>query len=126
MNNVEAEQIFSEELYLLPRKVLVLIPKPWESLQPDEILLLNKILGSVKLSLSAVQIVCYAETDLTTLKTFNPSYILSFGTRLIPDSKLFNPETIDGIRIVQSEQLLNLDDAKKKSLWQALKQAFGL
>lgn len=126
MNKVEADQIFTEELYRLPGKVLILLPSPWQSLQPDEEVLLRKIVTSIKLSLDGVQVLHRTETDIDSLKVYNPSHIISFGTKLTPNAKLFVAETIEGIQIVQSEALSKLDDSKKKSLWNALKQAFGL
>ena len=126
MNKVEAEQIFTEDLYQLSGKTLVLLPLPWQSIQQSEIILLSKILGSVKLSLDAVQVISLAEADVESLKIYDPSYVLSFGCKLKPETKPFTTETINGVCIVQSESLINLDDAKKKSLWIALKQAFKL
>lgn len=126
MNKVEAEQIFTEELYRLPGKTLVLLPLPWHTVQPNEVLLLSKILGSVRLSLDAVQVISLAEADVESLKIYNPSHVLSFGCRLTPNTKPFTTETINGVCIVQSDALSNLDDPKKKSLWVALKQAFKL
>jgi DNA polymerase III psi subunit len=126
MKKVEADQIFTEELYHLPGKVLVLIPTPWESIQPDHEVLLRKILASVKLSLDGVQVLHLAEADINSLNVYKPSHILSFGTRLNPECKPFTIEKHQDIQIIQSESLEILDDSKKKSLWIALKQAFGL
>ena len=55
------ENLYSEELYSLPPKVLIVISKPWSEIQEDEKTLLGKILGAVKLSLSSVQIINRAE-----------------------------------------------------------------
>lgn len=126
MNKVEAEQIYIEDLYRLPGKTLVLLPLPWQSMPPSEIVLLSKILGSVKLSLDAVQVLSLSEADVESLKMYNPSYVLSFGSKLRPETNPFTTETVNGICIVQSEMLTDLDDVKKKSLWIALKEAFKL
>ena len=126
MRKAEADQIFTEELYRLPGKVLVLIPKPWESYAPADVLLLSKILGSVKQSLDSVQVVCHGETDIESISIYGPSHVLSFGCSITPKSQPFTAEIIKGIHVVQSESLEMLDDAKKKSLWVALKQAFKL
>lgn len=124
MNKLEADQIFTEDLYKLPRRVLVLLPEPWQSLNPADETLLRKILASVKLPLEGVQVLSQATADLNSLKVYNPSHILSFGSQLDSELKLFTPTVIDEIRIIQSESLNTLDDTKKKSLWLALKQAF--
>jgi len=126
MKKAEADQIFTEELYRLPEKVLVILPAPWEALTSDQVLLLSKILGSVKLNLDGVQVLHHTEIELSSLIVNNPSYILSFGTRLIPECKPFSYEIVDDMTIIQSEALEFLDDSKKKSLWLALKQAFSL
>lgn len=126
MNKAEAEHIYAEELYELPKRVLVLIPHSWESLPPDEATLLSKILASVRLSTSAVQILSLSKVTIDELKIYNPSHILSFGTKLTPEVKPFSLEIVKDVQIVQSETINNLDDLKKKSLWIALKQAFGL
>jgi len=126
MNKLEADNIFTEELYRLSGKVLVLIPSPWQSLSSDNEVLLRKILGSVRLSLDGVQVLTLATASLNSLTVYNPTHILSFGTQLDPECKPFTVEVKDKIHIVQSEALHSLDDSKKKSLWIALKQAFGL
>jgi DNA polymerase III psi subunit len=126
MNKAEAEQIYTEELYRLPKKVLVLMPQSWDSLNAEEETLLTKILASIRLPLSAVQVLSLNNCEIDSLKIYNPSHVLSFGTKLIHDTKPFSTEVIHGIQIVQSETLGNLDDLKKKSLWTALKQAFAL
>lgn len=125
MNEAPAQFIYTEELYKLPGRVLVLLPVPWETLPEAEVTLLGKILNAVKLSLAGVQIICREKTDLRELNVFNPAAIISFGTALTPDVERYTAGEVDGVRIIHSDVLSALDDAKKKSLWNALRQAFA-
>lgn len=125
MSETSAQFIHTEELYKIPQKTIVLLPVPWETLSEDQILLLGKILGSVRLSLAGVQILCREKVDVHELDVFNPSAIISFGTLLTPKIESYTPGEVDGIRIIQSDTLGKLDDTNKKSLWNALKQAFA-
>lgn len=116
--------IYSEELYKLPPRTIVLLPVPWETLSEDQVTLLGKILGSVKLSLAGVQMLCREQADIHELEVFNPSVVISFGTRLLPESETYTATETDGIRIIQSDALDSLDDTRKKSLWNVLRQAY--
>lgn len=125
MSSAPQQFIYTEELYSLPQRVIVLIPVSWETVPEDQVVLLGKILGSVRLSLAGAQILCREKVDLSELKVFNPSAVISFGTALKPASELYTASETDGIRIIQSEPLSSLNDATKKSLWNALKAAFA-
>lgn len=117
--------IYTEELYSLPQRVIVLLPVSWETLPEDQVVLLSKILASVKLSLAGAQILCRETAELSDLKVFNPSVVISFGTALKPACELYTASEIGGIRVLQSEALALLNDATKKSLWNALKASFA-
>jgi DNA polymerase III psi subunit len=124
MKALEANTIFTEELYQLNNPVLVIIPTRWNELKSDHIVLLSKILGSVKLSLEGVTILTMPEIDFTIISTYNPKWILSFGSKVPENIKPYSPESLIGYRIIQSDSFAALDDTKKKSLWGALKQEF--
>jgi hypothetical protein len=124
MEETSAQFIYTEELYKLPGRVIVLLPVPWETLSEDEVMLLGKILVSVRLSLAGVQVLYREKAGLHELDVFNPSVIISFGTILNPKIDAYTLKDVDGIRIIQSDALSSLDDAKKKSLWSVLRQAF--
>lgn len=125
MQEQSPQFIYTEELYNLPGRVIVLLPVPWVTLSEDQITLLGKILGSVRLSLSSVQILCHEKINSMDLKVYNPSAIISFGTILYPTIESYTAGEVEGIRVIQSDTLDLLDEVKKKSLWNALKQAFG-
>lgn len=125
MSAASTQFIYTEELYKLPGRVIVLLPVPWETLSDDQVTLLGKILNSVRLSLAGVQILCREKADVHELNVFNPSVIISFGTAVNLKIEPYTPGEVDGIRIILSDALNKLDDTKKKSLWNALKQAFA-
>lgn len=125
MSSGAQQFIYTEELYSLPQKVIVLIPVPWETLPEDQVVLLGRILGSVRVSLAGAQILCREKADLAELKVFHPSAVIAFGTTLKPASELYTASETEGIRVIQSESLGSLNDATKKSLWNALKTAFA-
>ncbi len=125
MSTASPQFVYSEELYRLPAKVIVLLPVPWETLADDQVTLLRKILGSVKLSLEGVQLICRKQADLADLNVFNPAAIISFGVALNLNSELYQVIQAGSLQVIQSDDLSTLDDVKKKSLWNALKQAFN-
>jgi hypothetical protein len=126
VNRLEAEYFFSENLYQIKRKVIVVIPVAWNSMRIEDTTLLNKILASIKLNLNSVQILSTSTTSLNQLITYEPSAIILFGVNFTPTVKTFSSENFKGVTVIASEALDKLDDVKKKSLWNALKQAFKL
>jgi hypothetical protein len=126
VTQTEAAHIFTEDLYQLNRKAVVLIPAPWPALLPEHLALLNKILHSVKLTLDGVQVFSCNAITIEALQCYNPSFILSFGSTLSSPVKAYSSETVNGIKVVYADALEQLDDAKKKNLWAALKEAFAL
>lgn len=127
MKIVEAGQIFtSDELYKLPKRVIVLIPVSWENMSGDQITQLNKILNYVKFSLEGVQVLTYVEVEASDLDVFKPSIVLSFGTKLNPPLSPYETHTVKGIQIIYSAALGSLGDSEKRNLMSALKEAFKL
>jgi hypothetical protein len=120
------EYLYPEELYAQRPKILVILSHDWKDLSEENILLLKKILGSVKLDLAAVQIISRQEFDLTDLKAFSPHQIITFGSKLRSSPTHYQLFTQDGISVIQADSLQKLDDPKKKSLWMALKQMFNI
>lgn len=121
-----AESLYTEELYKTPSKVIVVFSKPWAEVTEEERTVLSKMLVAVKLSLASVQIVVKKEFALEDLSAFDPSKVLAFGASIKGSSKLYENFTVNGVSIISAEGLEKLDDAKKKSLWLALKQMFGI
>jgi hypothetical protein len=120
------ENLYQEELYQIPSRVLVVLSKNWEDLSTDEIGVLTKILAAVKLRLDAVQIVTRQEFTMGDFSTFAPVKILAFGAPLKPQANLYEAISFGGTALVVADALHVLDDAKKKALWLALRQMFGI
>ena len=120
------ENLYTEELYRLPPSTLVLIDRPWSDVTEEERTLLSKILGSVKLSLSAVKILQRDHADVNDLGTLNSRKIISFGVDVNPVQKRYEYVPIDGVHVIVSDSLADLDDTRKKQLWIALRQMFGM
>jgi len=126
VNTAETEQIFKDELYQLPQKVIVLIPVPWENMSEDQVAQLEKILKYVKLNLAAVQILHKTSIAIGELTSLSPSIILSFGTQLHPPVPAYEQNLIEGMLVIYAEALGSLGDSEKRNLMGALKQAFKL
>lgn len=121
MSSAPQQFIYTEDLYSLPSRVIIVIPAPWNETSDEEKTLLAKILSAARLSLQGVQILEYKNVAIEKLKVFNPAVIISFGADTTPATELYKPKNIEGITIVRSDQLNDLNDAKKKELWSALK-----
>ena len=121
------EHLYQEELYNLKQKVLVIIPVPWDTLTESDQLLLAKILGSVKRTLPSVQILALQEAETDDLLFYRPSRIIAFGTSMKISGKTiqsYKSFKHDQVIVLQADSLDTLDDAKKKNLWNALKEMF--
>jgi hypothetical protein len=116
--------LYQEELYRLPGKVIVVISRPWEEITLDDRILLSKILGSVKLTLASVQIKVSQEFSINDFDALAPTYIIAFGAMLENSSKKYEHLSIEDISVILADELSELDDLKKRSLWLALKQIF--
>jgi hypothetical protein len=120
------ENLYQEELYLLPERTLVLLDRPWHELTDEQTVLLTKILGSVKLTPALVQIFTTGNTSIEQLAAFNPARIVSFGPTISGISGLYQFAHVNGVPVICADALDRLDDARKKSLWAALRQMFAI
>ena len=123
----ELETIFQEDIYSIPAPLLIVIAKPWDELSETEIDTLSRMLKAIKISLASVQVIVRKEFDVSDLSVFAPNRILAFGSSLSkqPFNHYQNINS-NGIAIIISESLDQLDDQKKKSLWTALRAMFSL
>lgn len=122
----ELETIFQEDIYSIPAALLIVIAKPWDELSETEIDTLSKMLKAIKLSLASVQVITRKEFDVSELAVFAPSRVLAFGASLTMPFNHYENINSNGISIIISESLDELDDQKKKSLWTALRAMFSL
>jgi hypothetical protein len=122
LNTALTPFLFQEELYQIPAKTLVVMKKPWDAYTSEEKLLLSKILGSVKLTLASVQLIVQPTLILSSLR--QGEKVLVFGSE--SQGSPYVCERAQGFTILKADDLSELDDAKKKSLWLALKEMFTI
>lgn len=120
------ESLYQEELYVLPSPLLIVLSTPWNDLAVEELTTLTRMLNAVKLNLASVQIIVRKDFTIEELSAYSPERILAFGSSLKGSSTVYENLSIGGVSVIISESLGQLDDAKKKNLWMALKKMFNL
>ncbi|MBX2962709.1 MAG: hypothetical protein KF687_09365 [Cyclobacteriaceae bacterium] len=120
-----ASQIFTEDIFDIQGKVIVLVPRPWTSYKNIEIELLRKILGAVNLKLEQVQLLEFASTDFQSLQVFKPSMILSFGSKIKEINTPYQVSAHQGIHALVADSPDMLNDERKKRLWTAMRELFA-
>ena len=117
---------YQEELYQIPSRVLIVLSRNWNEISDEEKTTLSKILAAVKLNFAKVHIITRKAFTPDELSAYAPSKIISFGASLKTSSKLYENLPFGSGSIISAEDFPLLDDAKKKSLWLALRQMFGI
>lgn len=120
------ESLFNEDLYNVPSRVLVILAEPWEDVSEENRTLVGKILSSIRLSLPLVQVINRSEFSVEDLAAFAPTRIISFGATLKAPHKMYENTVLGSTSVIVADSLTQLDDARKKSLWQALRVMFGI
>jgi hypothetical protein len=120
------ESLYQEDLYQIPGKFLIIIPKEWNLIAESEVTQLTKILAALKLNLSSVQVITKDLATIEALSSFSPARIVSFGVPFEPAIKPYENTEHNGIKIICADTLDALDDIKKRNLWLALKAMFGV
>jgi hypothetical protein len=123
LNREVASNLFHETLYQTPSPVMVIMKRNWDTYSPDEKNLLAKILASVKLDMASVQIISQAVFSLPSIST--PATVIIFGSTT-EEIKAYETVQAQGLSVLKADDLSELDDSKKKSLWLALKTMFGI
>jgi DNA polymerase III psi subunit len=125
MSATLASYIFQEELYDIPSPILVILRHPWSSYVESDRALLSKILGSVKIDSASVRILTRKSLSLSDLTSNQATSVLVFGSEMDQITP-YQPMQAQGFTVVKADDLTELDDARKKSLWGALKQMFSV
>jgi DNA polymerase III psi subunit len=125
LNETILNHLFPETIYHLPPRVVVIVARPWETYAPEEKALLSKILASVRLSPATVQIITQPALSLASLAAYAPSKVLVFGSQS-EGLRSYEAAQAQGFTVLKADDLPALDDAKKKNLWLALKNMFGV
>lgn len=125
MNPLLAPYLFQEELYDAPQNTLIVLSKQWKAYDDDQRSLLSKILGSVKLNLSSVQIIFQQGISIDSLTDYHVAKVLVFGPSR-DGIKTYEHVRAQGFSVIVADDLSQLDEPKKKSLWRALKDMYGV
>ena len=120
------EALYNEELYAFSPPVVVVVSRPWTEISAEHKSVLAKMLLAVKLSLETVQIITRQEFTLEELGPFQSGKVLAFGANLKIPAALYQHISQNGTSLIVSDSLEQLDDVKKKNLWLALRQMFGV
>ena len=126
MSGSAPSPLFQEDLYHFSNPVLVVLSRDWEAFSPTEKLLLQKILTSVKIDINAIQLIARPSLDLKSLQTYTPARVLIFGSEINEDIPLYQATAAQGFIAIRADDLSLLDEVKKKNLWTALRQMFGI
>lgn len=126
MNNLALPGLYSEELYRYSTPLLVVLPRAWNTYSPNDQSLLKKILTSVKVDVNAVLIIVRSSLDLKDLAVYSPARALLFGCAVEADVPLYQQTAAQGFTMIRADDLSTLDEQKKKNLWVALRQMFGV
>ena len=124
MNTVHSEILFSEELYLIEGKTVVVMAEPWEKIGAEGRALLQKILQAVGLSMEAVTILHQPLLQVKSIGS-RPRRVIYFGSGT--DGPLYEPSRVDDVSVILSASLdqLQSDAAAKQKLWAGLKVLFA-
>lgn len=118
--------LYQEDLYTVPATVVVVIPRPWHNILDSEKALLAKILGSVRVSMDSVTIVSREAVTINSLHILKAQKVLIFGASVSGGINSYEHLNLEGISVIRADDFGALDDGKKKSLWLAMKQMFGV
>ena len=120
------ESLYQEELYSLPSPVLFILNQPWESISEPDKTVLTKMISALRLSLAAVRIITRSEFTLADIAAYAPTKVIALGATFKASTELYKCISQEGVSIVAGDALPTLDDVKKKNLWLALRQMFGV
>ncbi|MDZ7648763.1 MAG: hypothetical protein U5K54_17165 [Cytophagales bacterium] len=126
MQSNELKTLYQEELYTIATPLVIIFSKLWHDLTEAELVTLNRMLHALKLNLERVQILHRKEFTIAELSFLSPTRVLIFGATLNPTCAYYQNVDINGISVIVSEPLDQLDELKKKSLWIALQASFNL
>lgn len=120
-----AATLFTEEVYQIGKKTMVITSDPWERISEADRALLQKILQAVGLSTASVTIVHQPVLDVSSIRE-NASRVIYFGNSvsgLVP----FEPSSVDDLPVICSPSLEQLqgDASSKQKLWAGLKVLFS-
>lgn len=126
MTSTLLNHLYQEELYQVPVPAIFVMDQPWDELAEADQLTLTKMIGALKLTIGSVQMLTLTNLKAEDLADLAPTRIVVLGTNFQSSSKQYEPITFDRNTFVVGDSVSKLDDARKKSLWQALKKMFNI
>lgn len=126
MNASALNYLFHEELYQFATPVVVVLPRAWDTYAAEDQLLLKKILTSVKVDINGVRMVIGPLIELNLLSIYRPARVLIFGGEQAEPREKYQQAAAQGFMVIRADDLNAMDDQKKKNLWTALRQMFGV
>jgi len=126
LNPAPLNHLFQEELYQFDSPAVVILGRPWHGILEEHRLLLAKILSAIKLNIESVTIVEMGRIEQASLAGLNSRKILVFGSVVVPEIPAYEVVEREGVLIVRADDFSQLDDSRKKNLWNALKQMFSV
>lgn len=121
-----AQNLYQEDLYNIRGKVVVVLPDAWEKVNEADRNVLIRMINAVRINFAAVTVIQRTSLSATDLQVFAPEKVLVFGVPVSPLPTLYTLSSLGETPLIAADKLENLDDAKKKILWGALKQMFAL
>lgn len=121
-----AQNLYQEDLYNIPGKVVVVLPGPWEKVNEGDRNVLIRMINAVRINFASVTVIQRTSLSATDLEVLAPEKVLAFGVPVSPPPTLYTLSSLGETPLIAADKLENLDDAKKKILWGALKQMFAL
>ena len=118
--------MFQEELYHFTAPVVVILKKTWDAYSPGEQTLLRKILTSVKVDINAIRILAGPSLEWKAVAASSPSRVLIFGADTKEDLPSYEAIAAHGFTVIKADDLSELNEEKKKILWNGLRQMFGV
>lgn len=116
------EELYQEEIYILPPRVEFILSKPFDNLSENEVTLLTKLANAIKLGMANIKISNSPESIGSARQA------IIFGEDILPEIPLYEITNFKGTTVIKADALDVLDgnDANKKILWKALKGIFSI
>lgn len=126
MTSALLDHLYQEELYQVSVPAIFVMDQSWDELAEADQLTVTKMIGALKLNPASVQMLTLSNLKAEDLEALAPARIIVLGSIFQSSSKLYEPITFNRNTFVVADSVTKLDDARKKSLWLALKKMFNI
>lgn len=124
MNSSLDPYLFQEELYIIPEPVTIVLPRHLADYPEESRALMSRILAAVDLTPASVRVITGYSLSIEECASLRTSKLLIFGSQ-VKSVASYEVIQAQGFSMIQADDLADLDDTKKKSLWNAMKAMFG-